>query len=1169
MEKSTTVKLDKGLALQIKKHKTAKSLMVTLTLNSQGKCLLHWGVSKNPKAAWQLPPEAAWPPDTNAVSHAAVQTAFTVQKTKSRIQLKFPATREFSSLSFVLFFPDEDRWDNNNGKNYCIKLPQAGESLFSPTEVLRKELSDRQVLFRQTYHLAGTELAAAVILSGEHYLIKLYSDITGRLALHWGINKKSRYEWLLPPEHLRPRGTITVDDKAAQSDFVQIDGLNQLQLEWPADEAVQGLTFVLHQLDTGQWFKPERNFFIPVKNPPLADTALATAELAEIADQIIQVETGGNSWTLMHRFNLAHDLLDRIGTDSQGLALLFVWLRFSAIRQLDWQRKYNTQPRELTHAQQRLTMKLADCYRHNTQASRELIRLILSTVGRGGEGGRGQRIRDDILQIMHRHKIKEVTGHFMEEWHQKLHNNATPDDIVICEAYLAFLRSNGQLDIFYKTLAEGGISKERLETFERPIVTAPDFVPYIKNGLIADFEKYLQLLKSIYSATDLFSAAEAAGHCLDDQLRDRLWRFYNDRDNMNITVMDQVRSLTSLRHGLIDRLHTNPDTRCLRDLLYLDLALEEFLRLVIERRTKLDFSQADLVELLGSVLDNLIINHDDESLSSCFHHWRRLRESDQSEREWVLHAGSVLDRVTEALGGFIDYYHALLQAKAEHLGQAFQADKWTVDLFSQEVIRGSSAYVLSTLLRRLAPILRAAAQLGSWQVISPGEVSGKVEAAELSAVQARVFKKPAVLLSETIKGEEEVPEGVVAVITPAEIDILSHVSVRSRNAGILFATCYEPEIFNDLKSYQGKNIKLTINSSGEVEYQPQKDGAARKKSIPKAKLLTARARRVTFTSYAAASKNFTTKIVGGKSLKLQELKDKIPAWLHIPRSAAIPFRSCERVLAIKANQPLLKDYNELTHVLDQNPPRNLLKLRQCISRLNAPPTLPESLRRAMADEGLAWPDDWPLLWSRIKQIWASKWNERAYWSRKKWHLKHEELTMAVLIQEVVAAQYAFVIHTANPFTFDKNELYAEVVLGLGETLCSGNYPGRALSFTCRKDKKSLDPYIISYPGKSLALTGGGLIVRSDSNGEDLEGYAGAGLYDSVLLVPPQEKTPDYINSPLLWQADFRTKFLQDITRLGIEVEKSMEGCPQDIEGAYADGKFYIVQTRPQVGNKND
>jgi alpha-glucan,water dikinase len=58
--------------------------------------------------------------------------------------------------------------------------------------------------------------------------------------------------------------------------------------------------------------------------------------------------------------------------------------------------------------------------------------------------------------------------------------------------------------------------------------------------------------------------------------------------------------------------------------------------------------------------------------------------------------------------------------------------------------------------------------------------------------------------------------------------------------------------------------------------------------------------------------------------------------------------------------------------------------------------------------------------------------------------------MAVLVQEVVNADYAFVIHTTNPSSGDSSEIYAEVVKGLGETLV-GAYPGRAMSFVCKKD----------------------------------------------------------------------------------------------------------------------
>ena len=34
-----------------------------------------------------------------------------------------------------------------------------------------------------------------------------------------------------------------------------------------------------------------------------------------------------------------------------------------------------------------------------------------------------------------------VQGGMMEEWHQKLHNNTSPDDVEICEALLAMLRA--------------------------------------------------------------------------------------------------------------------------------------------------------------------------------------------------------------------------------------------------------------------------------------------------------------------------------------------------------------------------------------------------------------------------------------------------------------------------------------------------------------------------------------------------------------------------------------------------------------------------------------------------------------------------------------------------------------------------------------------------------
>lgn len=39
-------------------------------------------------------------------------------------------------------------------------------------------------------------------------------------------------------------------------------------------------------------------------------------------------------------------------------------------------------------------------------------------------------------------------------------------------------------------------------------------------------------------------------------------------------------------------------------------------------------------------------------------------------------------------------------------------------------------------------------------------------------------------MAKSVKGEEEIPDGAVAVLTPDMPDVLSHVSVRARNSKV-------------------------------------------------------------------------------------------------------------------------------------------------------------------------------------------------------------------------------------------------------------------------------------------------------------------------------------------------------------------------------------------------
>lgn len=75
--------------------------------------------------------------------------------------------------------------------------------------------------------------------------------------------------------------------------------------------------------------------------------------------------------------------------------------------------------------------------------------------------------------------------------------------------------------------------------------------------------------------------------------------------------------------------------------------------------------------------------------------------------------------------------------------------------------------------------------LNSWQVISPVETIGYVEVVdELLSVQNKSYERPTILIAKSVKGEEEIPDGTVAVLTPDMPDVLSHVSVRARNSKV-------------------------------------------------------------------------------------------------------------------------------------------------------------------------------------------------------------------------------------------------------------------------------------------------------------------------------------------------------------------------------------------------
>ncbi|KAG2427905.1 hypothetical protein HYH02_014507 [Chlamydomonas schloesseri] len=236
-----------------------------------------------------------------------------------------------------------------------------------------------------------------------------------------------------------------------------------------------------------------------------------------MVDHIAQREPGAER-SLMHRYNAGSELVQMAagsGEAEAALAALTAWLRLSSARLLVWNRNYNVKPREISTAQGRLASLLAALGAargpsapggRGSAGVGALVRVALAAVGRGGGGEVGQRIRDEILAIQQRNGCK---GGMMEEWHQKLHNNTSPDDVVICQALLDYIAAGLDITAYWRTLAAAGITAQRLASFDRAITSEPRFSGQQAAGLQRDLAAYLQTLQAVHGGDDLRSAVNA------------------------------------------------------------------------------------------------------------------------------------------------------------------------------------------------------------------------------------------------------------------------------------------------------------------------------------------------------------------------------------------------------------------------------------------------------------------------------------------------------------------------------------------------------------------------------------------------------------------------------------------------------------------------------------
>ena len=1029
----------------------------------------------------------------------------------------------------------------------------------------------------------------------EEYVDVLFTtEHKGKLILHWGCFK-AQYGagWNHPPKDSYPPLTKEFDKNALQTEFSKEnpeDKEQRIHMLIPRGQgysnAFGGINFVFFDPEHNKWYNNYRqDYQIKFKlkiNRKKSKQILVDYNLyvPEFVTDIINCEANYGSWTLMHRYNKCLDILHTFNdeTENEKWMWILIWLRYSYQRQLDWQRNYNTRPSLLSGAMNKLsnevtgwfgrTFQKEKLYRNLYYSRASLIKQILSQLGKGT--GNGQQIRDEILHIMHRNGIKETPDHFYEQWHQKLHNNTTPDDIVICEALIAFLKS-GNIEDYRKTLKAGGIGKERLASYERKIVSEP----WHNRNYLHDFENFLHILKSVHASTDLVMMYEGCKYVLgNNQKFEEIIRNKDDQD-----AVRQIRRVAEGREQLQNIIKANLNSNDkLRDLLFFEVSLEVYVRQLVEKVIHIKIDYSAYIEEISLILRNIRVSYPNFSeFTLCYNDWVNIVEKlkfDQSKKA-SLKVKSVTSRLSRLLASVIDYYNTYFDKRAKFFGKECGVDNYYSDMFAEELIRGSIFFALSMLLKKIEPTIRKNAQLGDWLIISRGKESSitgnLIHVPNLHEVQLMKYKEKTVILTENVSGNEEIPENcscLVIINSENYPDILAHVSVRARNLNVPFSVCFNENKSKEIMKLLNKNVEVVLNNQN-VEFKEASAAKVAAESEKETEIQKVEVMKCgdTYEKIFLELNEFNKQSVGAKSNNTLKIFGKIPNcdWVKYPESFAIPFNVNEYFLTLEDNKEIKEEIDEyvgkIKIAIKKEDIRELLekckKLTMNIKFVENSET--QKLKEKLISFGIK-EAEVQEAFKAIKSVWASKYNERVYIATSKVGISIEDIRMAVLVQKIIPAEYAYVIHTKNPSTNDENELFAEMVDGMGETLV-GAYEGQSFSFSYNKTNKSYD--IKSYPNKSISLKNSGFIFRSDSNTEDLQGFSGAGLFDSVPMITDSEVEMSYHNDKLFTDDGFVDNAINKIASLGIGVE-ALYNYPQDIEGVYYNGNFYIVQTRPQV-----
>lgn len=164
----------------------------------------------------------------------------------------------------------------------------------------------------------------------------------------------------------------------------------------------------------------------------------------------------------------------------------------------------------------------------------------------------------------------------------------------------------------------------------------------------------------------------------------------------------------------------------------------------------------------------------------------------------------------------------------------------------------------------------------------------------------------------------------------------------------------------------------------------------------------------------------------------------------------------------------------------------------------------------------------------VRRCWASLWTARAMGYRARQDIASSDVSLAVVVQQLVPADVAGIMFTANPLTGDRDQIMINAAWGLGEAIVGGHVTPDTIVVNAWTGA------ILSQEIADKAV----MTVRTE-----------AGTVEAP--VPADQRA----------QPALEPAHAAELARLGSRIQE-LYGQPMDIEWALHKGQIFIVQARP-------